>query len=69
MGANAVSALVFDMDGTLIESHAAVPDAYIACVRRRGGPACDRPQIIDAYGLGPPETILTHLLGRACSSR
>jgi HAD superfamily hydrolase (TIGR01549 family) len=57
-------AVVFDMDGTLIESATVIPDAYISCVTAAGGPVYTRPEIIQAYSVGPPEAMLTHLLGR-----
>lgn len=59
-------AVVFDLDGTLIDSKVVVPDAYIASVQRAGGPTYSREQVIQAYPLGPPPVILTHLLRRPC---
>lgn len=59
-----LAALIFDMDGTLIESSTVIPDAYIACIRALGGPHYTSEQIVDAYSVGPPEAMLTHLLGR-----
>ena len=64
-----LAAVVFDMDGTLIDSTTVIPDAYIACVEALGGPVYTREQVIDAYSVGPPEAMLTHLLGRASSAR
>ena len=61
-----LAAVIFDMDGTLIDSSTVVPDAYIASIQRLGGPAYDREQIVASYRLGPPRTILSHLLGRQC---
>jgi HAD superfamily hydrolase (TIGR01509 family) len=58
-------ALVFDMDGTLIDSTEAVTTAYRDAVLRRGGRRYDAGEIVGAYGLGPPLAILTHLLGRS----
>jgi hypothetical protein len=54
------------MDGTLLDSATVVPDAYIEAVLACGGSRYERAEIIAAYALGPPATILTHLLGRAC---
>ncbi|MCW3815199.1 HAD family hydrolase [Micromonospora sp. DR5-3] len=59
-----VSGIVFDMDGTLIESHAVVPAAYRAAIMDGGGPALSDAEIIAAYPLGPPAALLSHLLGR-----
>ncbi|WP_241825363.1 HAD family hydrolase [Micromonospora sp. CB01531] len=56
--------IVFDMDGTLIESHAVVPAAYRAAIVDGGGPALSDAEIIAGYSLGPPAALLTHLIGR-----
>jgi HAD superfamily hydrolase (TIGR01509 family) len=64
-GAGELQAVVWDMDGTLIDSSTVVPDAYIAAIRRLGGPALTREAIVAAYSLGPPAIMLAHLLGRA----
>ena len=62
-----LAAVVFDMDGTLIESSLVLPRAYIASVEAAGGPSPSRQQVIDAYSVGPPQALLSHLLGRASS--
>ena len=59
-----VTAVVFDMDGTLVDSTTVIPDAYISVIRSLGGPAYEREDIVAAYHVGPPEAMLTHLLGR-----
>jgi HAD superfamily hydrolase (TIGR01509 family) len=56
--------LVWDMDGTLLDTRAVVPDAFIATVRQLGGPRYSRGEVVDAYGVGVPEQILEHLLQR-----
>lgn len=56
--------LVWDMDGTLLDSTIVVPRAFIAAVTALGGPTVDEAQVVAAYSLGVPEVILTHLLGR-----
>jgi HAD superfamily hydrolase (TIGR01509 family) len=61
----AVRAVVWDMDGTLIDSTSVVPDAYIAAIGRLSGRRLVREQIFAVYHLGPPRLILTELLGRA----
>lgn len=63
--ARGLRAVVWDMDGTLIDSTTVVPDAYIAAIARLGGPALTREAVVAAYNLGPPAIMLTHLLGRA----
>jgi HAD superfamily hydrolase (TIGR01509 family) len=59
-----LEALVFDMDGTLIDSSGAIPAAYIATIRDLGGPVLTPKEVITAYSVGPPRTMLGHLLGR-----
>jgi HAD superfamily hydrolase (TIGR01509 family) len=56
--------LVWDMDGTLLDSGVAVPAAYVAAVRQLGGPAVTAEQVVSRYWLGTPEKILADLLGR-----
>jgi HAD superfamily hydrolase (TIGR01509 family) len=62
----AVRAVVWDMDGTLIDSATVVPDAYITTVTRLGGRHLTRAEVIAFYHVGPPRRMLTELLGRAC---
>lgn len=62
---DALRAIVWDMDGTLIDSTMVVPDAYTTAITRLGGPTLTREAIVAAYGLGPPAAMLAHLLGRA----
>lgn len=57
-------AVVFDMDGTLIESTSCVVGAYQAAVAAGGLPAPTAAAVVEAYPLGPPRAILTHFLGR-----
>ena len=59
-----IRALVFDMDGTLIESSTVIPDAYIDTIKAFGGQSLTREDVIAAYSVGPPEVMLSHLLGR-----
>ncbi|MET7467914.1 HAD family hydrolase [Micromonospora sp. NPDC005686] len=59
-----VEAVVFDMDGTLIESHEVVPAAYRAAVRAGGGPEYTDAEVIAGYSLGSPIDLLSHLLRR-----
>lgn len=55
---------MWDMDGTLLDSTAVVPDAFIGAVQELHGPTVDREAVVAAYPLGVPEVILAHLLGR-----
>lgn len=64
-----VDALVFDMDGTLIESHGAVTAAYRAAVLASVGTEPSDADIIAAYPIGPPTAILAQLLGRTATGQ
>jgi len=59
--------LVWDLDGTLIDSSIAVPEAYLAAITELGGPPVTAPEVIEAYAFGVPEAILEHFLGRPLS--
>lgn len=64
-----VKAIVFDMDGTLIESHRAVTAAYRAAVRAGDGAEPSDAEIIAGYPLGPPSSILSELLKRKATDQ
>lgn len=63
-----VRAYIFDLDGTLVDSSTVVPQAYIACIVSLGGPRYEPDEIIQSYAIGPPQEILSHLLGRNSTS-
>jgi len=62
---DALLAVIWDMDGTLIDSTQVVTDAYIGTVAALGGPPTTAEAVVAAYPLGPPAILLGHLLGRA----
>ena len=68
MPTDQLQALIWDMDGTLIDSGAVVPDAFITTVQAISGRTYTREQVIDLYPVGPPALMLTHLLGRPCTT-
>src|SRR5947208_2755730 len=59
-----LQAVVFDMDGTLIDSSWVVPAAFIATIQELGGPTLDRDEVIASYVIGTPAAIMEHVLGR-----
>ncbi len=59
-----VKELVWDIDGTLLDTSAAVPAAFVRTVCVLGGPDLDPHDVVDAYWRGTPEVILEHLVGR-----
>ncbi len=64
----AITQLVWDMDGTLLDSAVAVPRAFAAAVARLGGLPVTPEQVVASYARGTPETILAHLTGRDIGS-
>jgi phosphoglycolate phosphatase len=56
--------LVWDMDGTLLDSGIAVPVSFVAAVRRLGGPQLRPEDVVASYARGPSDVLLAHLLGR-----
>jgi HAD superfamily hydrolase (TIGR01509 family) len=61
-------AIVWDMDGTLLDSSVAVPAAFAATLTRMGGPVVTAAQVVAAYPLGTAEVILAHLAGREATA-
>ncbi|MBX9245081.1 HAD-IA family hydrolase [Actinotalea ferrariae] len=59
--------LVWDMDGTLLDSTHVVPEAFVATVRELGVDDVDHERVVAAYSLGVPEVMLEHLVGRPLS--
>jgi HAD superfamily hydrolase (TIGR01549 family) len=59
-----LQAVVFDMDGTLIDTSRAVPPAFSEAIREMGGPTLSQDEVIESYVLGPPAAIMEHFLGR-----
>lgn len=62
-----VRAVLFDLDGTLVDTMVSIPRAYADTVRDRGGPALTRDEVVAAWRLGPTAVVLGHLLGRPAS--
>lgn len=59
--------LVWDMDGTLLDSTGVVPEAFVATARELGADDVDHAKVVAAYSLGVPEVMLEHLVGRPLS--
>jgi HAD superfamily hydrolase (TIGR01509 family) len=62
-----LKAVVFDLDGTLLDTGSIVPAAYAATVVALGGPAVDASAVIAAYPIGPTKAILEHFVARDVS--
>ncbi len=63
-----IDAIVWDMDGTLVDSATIVPDAFLETLTDLGGPPATREEVVASYALGPPGPMLTGLLGRPATS-
>ena len=61
--AGPLRAVVFDMDGTLFDSMAAVTNGFREVVLAAGGPRYTDEQIVEAFGLGWAGPMLDGLLG------
>jgi phosphoglycolate phosphatase/AHBA synthesis associated protein len=59
-------AVIFDMDGTVIDSLESVPAAYIATVKELTGRPCTVEEVVANYSVGPGKAMLSVLLGRRC---
>jgi HAD superfamily hydrolase (TIGR01549 family) len=64
-----VTAIVFDMDGTLVDSSVLLPRVYIETVEAAGGPRLSDEAVVAAYRVGPPAAMLTYLLGRPATEQ
>ena len=63
-----VRAVVFDLDGTLVDTMTSVPRAYVETIRALGGPVLTPAQLIAAWHIGPTPVVLGHFLGRAATA-
>ncbi|MFF0728425.1 HAD family hydrolase [Streptomyces sp. NPDC004134] len=59
-------AVVFDMDGTLLDSVSTVSRAYADAIRSLGGPQVTPDEVVAGWHVGHTELVLAHFLGRAC---
>jgi HAD superfamily hydrolase (TIGR01509 family) len=64
-----VHAILFDMDGTLVDTGVTVPAAYTSTIAALGGPAVPAAAVVAAYPLGPTKAILEHFLAREVSAK
>ena len=57
-------AVVFDMDGTLLDSVPTVSRAYADAIRSLGGPPVSPDEVVAEWHVGHTELVLGHFLGR-----
>jgi HAD superfamily hydrolase (TIGR01549 family) len=60
-----VSGIVFDMDGTLLDSLAVVANCYRQTVIEFGGPELTSDEVLAAFAIGPATVMLDSLIGRS----
>jgi HAD superfamily hydrolase (TIGR01549 family) len=58
-----VRAIVFDMDGTLLDSLPVVLECYRRAIVEAGGPALDHAEILASFSIGPAARMLEALIG------
>jgi HAD superfamily hydrolase (TIGR01549 family) len=60
-------AVVFDLDGTLVDTMTSAPQAYADTIRSLGGPEVSPSEVVAVWHLGPTPVVLEHFLGRQTS--
>jgi HAD superfamily hydrolase (TIGR01549 family) len=63
-----VAAVVFDLDGTLVDTMVSVPAAYADTIGALGGPAVSPEEVVATWHIGPTPVVLAHFLGRPPSA-
>jgi len=59
-----VDAVVFDLDGTLVDSMMCAPQAYADTLRALGGQNLSVNDVLAEWHIGPTSVVLEHFLGR-----
>lgn len=60
-------AVVFDLDGTLVDTMTSAPRAYADTIRFLGGPAVSPDEVVAAWHIGATPAVLAHFLTRPAS--
>jgi HAD superfamily hydrolase (TIGR01549 family) len=61
--------VVFDLDGTLVDTMTSAPQAYADTIRSLGGPEVSPSEVVAVWHIGPTQVVLEHFLGRPVSPR
>jgi HAD superfamily hydrolase (TIGR01549 family) len=67
MTARHTMAVVFDLDGTLVDTMTSAPQAYADTIRSLGGPDVSPSDVLAVWHIGPTQVVLEHFLGRPVS--
>lgn len=62
------AAVVFDLDGTLLDTMGLAPAVYTETIRALGGPRVSPAEVVARWHIGPTPVVLAHFLGRATSA-
>ena len=57
--------MLFDLDGTLVDTMDAVPAAYVRTIREICGREVTSAEVVDVWHIGPTPVVLAHFAGRA----
>jgi HAD superfamily hydrolase (TIGR01549 family) len=68
-GRGLIEAVIFDLDGTLADSMALVPQAYADTIRDLGGPEVSTGEVVATWNMGSTPVVLGHFLRREVTSR
>jgi phosphoglycolate phosphatase-like HAD superfamily hydrolase len=59
-----VRAVVFDLDGTLVDTMACILATYVDTIHLLGGPDVTTEDILSKFHIGPARVMLEHFLSR-----
>jgi HAD superfamily hydrolase (TIGR01549 family) len=62
--ARQVRAVVFDLDGTLVDTMACILATYVNTIRLLGGPDITAEDVLSKFHIGPARVVLGHFLSR-----
>lgn len=63
-----IRCVVFDLDGTLVDTMSLAPQAYADAIRQLNGPAVSTDDVVAAWHIGPTRVVLGHFLGRPATA-
>jgi HAD superfamily hydrolase (TIGR01549 family) len=61
-------AVVFDLDGTLVDTMPLILDTYVHTIHSLGGPVVTTDDILGKFHIGPTPVVLKYFLGRSISA-
>lgn len=59
-----MNAIIFDLDGTLVNTTALVVNTYVETIRTLGGAEVTTRDVLANFNIGPTSVLLNHFLGR-----